>query len=416
MSLSREQADRLGILIGRAFSPATPIDERALFAGRTEQLRAVIDAINRRGQHAIIFGERGVGKTSLANVLASFLEEVQTGVSIISPRVNCDAGDDFASLWRKVFKRITEIESIRQAGFTGEITKRWRPMAERLEKNVRPDDVADLLTFAGAQAMVIVIIDELDRLSRNGLTGQLADTIKMLSDYSIPATLVLVGVADSVDDLIKEHHSIERALVQVRTPRMSRAELFEIIDRGLRMVEITIGSDAQDFICDLSQGLPHYTHLLALHSGREAIDRLSTNIGLDDVKRAIEKAVTGVQETIENAYHTATISQRRGTLFPQVLLACALANTDSMGTFAPGDVKRPMSELMKRPYDTPAFQRHLHSFCERDRGPVLHRIGGPHRYRFRFVNPLMQPYVIMRGLSEGLIDVAVVEAISSRRT
>jgi hypothetical protein len=38
--------------------------------------------------------------------------------------------------------------------------------------------------------------------------------IKVLSDNSVPATLVLVGVADSVDALIVEHQSIERALVQ----------------------------------------------------------------------------------------------------------------------------------------------------------------------------------------------------------
>ena len=62
-----------GIDAGRVFTPTTPVDERALFAGRSEQLRTVIDVVRQKGQHEIDYGERGVGKTSLMNVLAGFL-------------------------------------------------------------------------------------------------------------------------------------------------------------------------------------------------------------------------------------------------------------------------------------------------------------------------------------------------------
>jgi len=31
-------------------------------------------------------------------------------------------------------------------------------------------------------------------------------------------------------------------------------------------------------------------------------------------------------------------------------------------------------------------------------------MGSPRRYRFRFINPLMQPYVIMHGLSKEIIS------------
>ncbi|MDE0209154.1 MAG: hypothetical protein OXJ64_04655, partial [Boseongicola sp.] len=76
--------------------------------------------------------------------------------------------------------------------------------------------------------LLIVIIDEFDRLSRK-VAGQMADTIKMLSDYAVPATLVLVGVADTVSDLIQEHTSVERALIQIPMPRMSTEEIRAII-------------------------------------------------------------------------------------------------------------------------------------------------------------------------------------------
>ncbi|MBI3822813.1 MAG: hypothetical protein HY289_09055 [Planctomycetes bacterium] len=34
---------------------------------------------------------------------------------------------------------------------------------------------------------------------------------------------------------------------------------------------------------------------------------------------------------------------------------------------------------------------------------MLERIGLPRRYRFRFRNPLLQPFVIMEGFAQGLI-------------
>lgn len=97
MSMKADERQMLGIEAGRVFSPAAPVDERDLFAGRITQLRRVIDVVNQRGQHAIIFGERGVGKTSLANVISSYLGSVE-GVSILAPHVNCDASDDFTRL------------------------------------------------------------------------------------------------------------------------------------------------------------------------------------------------------------------------------------------------------------------------------------------------------------------------------
>ena len=55
-------------LANRAFSPSSPITEKELFAGRQEQLDRLSDVLSSRGQHALVYGDRGVGKTSLAKV------------------------------------------------------------------------------------------------------------------------------------------------------------------------------------------------------------------------------------------------------------------------------------------------------------------------------------------------------------
>ena len=58
---------------------------------------------------------------------------------------------------------------------------------------------------------------------------------------------------------------------------------------------------------------------------------------------------------------------------------------------------------MGRPYGVPACAKHMNEFCGSDRGPLLARIGTRRSFRFRFRDPLLQPYIIMDGLARGLI-------------
>lgn len=52
-----------------AFQPRSPISDLSLFAGRWDQIVAIVDAIAQTGLHVVLFGERGIGKTSLANIV-----------------------------------------------------------------------------------------------------------------------------------------------------------------------------------------------------------------------------------------------------------------------------------------------------------------------------------------------------------
>src|SRR5207249_4378536 len=128
-----------------------------------------------------------------------------------------------------------------------------------------PEDMRYLLQRLDER--LLIVIDELDRLEDDLAISQIADTIKTLSDHSVDVTLVLVGVADAIDDLIGDHASVERALSQVRMPRMSRDELTEVLDKGLQRAELDMTDDAKARVARLSEGLPFYTHTLALHAG-----------------------------------------------------------------------------------------------------------------------------------------------------
>ena len=391
------------IRLGEVFTPSAPINQLSLLAGRVSQLRAVSDVILQRGGHAVLFGERGVGKTSLASVLREYLETA--GQAVIAPRVNCDDGDDYPAIWRKAFDDLPIIEQRRTMGFTPKVQGIVREARASISEEgpVTPHEVRRLLEQIGEQTRLVVIVDEFDRVASRAGT-QFADTIKMLSDQSVPATLVLVGVGETVNSLIGEHESIERALAQVRVPRMSASELKEIVEGGLSEVGLTADPVARDWIATLSQGLPHYTHLITLYAARNANDTGAAVIRTEDVSTGIRKAVENAQESITTTHHRAVMSARADSLYRQVALACALAPTDERGYFTAGAVRRPMTTIMGRPYTIPAFAKHMNEFCGNARGSILEKIGTRRNYRFRFRNPLLPPYIIMNGIAQDLIS------------
>lgn len=389
---------------GRVFTPTSPINAQELFAGREEQLRQISDVIAQLGQHAILYGERGVGKTSLANVFASFLGRQ----NVLAPRINCDATDTFDSVWRKALEQVRLTKNVPAPGFTSQPKTIPIDPGHLLGEVASPDTVRKCLTTLSQHFVPVFVIDEFDRLGSD-VRRTFADTIKSLSDYAVPATILLVGVADSVDELIAEHQSIQRALAQVRMPRMSQRELEALLDNGIKKLSMSIQSAAKRRVIKLSQGLPHYAHLLALNAVRAALDAHSLEVAGEHVKGALGRALTSTQQSVLSAYERAIRSARKDNLFSKVLLACAMSDTNELGEFAPQDIRPYLEKIAGKWLDIPSFAQHLKEFTEPKRGPVLHKSGIPRLYRYKFIDPLLQPYVIMQGVEAELIKMTDLE-------
>jgi Cdc6-like AAA superfamily ATPase len=363
--------------VARAFTPGAPVDRLDMLAGRMAQLTDVVSAVAMKGQHVGLYGERGVGKTSLATVLAEYFSDARRS-ELQSVVVNCSTDDSYATLWQNVFSELGVVAD---------------------DDSFSPEGVRRELQALEPPALVV--LDELDRLEDDDALTALADTIKTLSDHAVPSTLVLVGVARSIGELVGEHASIVRALVQIEMPRMTMAELGEILTKGCKRAGLTTRPEAINDIAALSEGLPHYTHLLGLHAGQRAIQDDRTEVTAGDVQKAIPKTVD--RHTILSDYQLATRSARRDALFSQVLLACALAPKNQLGYFTSGSIRDPLEVIAGRRIEIPAFSNHLSQFLEPERGAVLQREGSSRRYFYRFSDPIFQPYVVLNGLSQGMI-------------
>jgi hypothetical protein len=302
-------------------------------------------------------------------------------------RLNCSAGMTFEHIWRGIFRQLTSNVDGEEIELDNTLT--GDPHSEHIRE-----------VFQLMDNPSIVIIDEFDRIANATVETALADTIKTLSDNSIDTTLIIVGVADSLNQLIKEHRSIQRAIREIAMPRMSKAELLEIIDKGLAQCKgLAIAPAVRERIADYSQGLPSITHLLAREAALQVVRSLRTYIVMPDLDYAIKEAVDGQLESLLEAYRLA-VSAPRGIHFRPVLLACALASKDEHGFFYAKNVTEPLRFITGKPtFDIPAFAFHLKVFCSEKRGEILERRGK----QYRFVYPIMEPYVILRGLADGLI-------------
>jgi hypothetical protein len=209
-----------------------------------------------------------------------------------------------------------------------------------------------------------------------------------------------VGVAEDLDALLEGHLSAVRATVQVRMPRMTRDELSDIVTRGLTQLGMNVEVDALNLIRVIPRGLPQYAHLLAQEAARQALLSGRLMATRSDVVEGLKIGLAKLDRSLSRAYEEVTYSPRK-TRLKEVLPACAIAKLGDMGDFSPSDVRAPYSRIIREEVSIDRLNPQLTTLATtRD---ILVREGEERRWRYRFRDPLMEPYVLLQGLQSGAI-------------
>jgi hypothetical protein len=237
----------------------------------------------------------------------------------------------------------------------------------------------------------------------------------------VDSTIVIVGVANTIDGLVRDHASIGRSIIQVHLPRMKDQELAEIIAKASNELGVKFNDSASWLIVKTSQGLPNYTHLIGLHAVRHAaLTDYTRTVTIKHVHQSFETSVKQALQTIQEMYLKATRSSHKDALYTGVVLACAIASSSAghpHGEFYPSDVVDPLSTILKRDNVTVATcQGHLAEFCEEKRGPILIKEGSPRSYRYRFLEPLLPPFVYMTALKDNILTADQLNEMTKLRT
>lgn len=367
------------------FNPSSPIDEGRLFSGRAQQVSDLLDIIYERGAHAVIFGERGVGKSSLANTLSERVPSVVTNMNF--KKENCRPEDTFFTLWAKML---------------WEFEYEGSPISEFLKDEDREFVIVKMLESLAKDKLYIFIFDEFDRIDSMQAKRAMADTVKHFSDYPQNVTIIIVGVGLSIDQLFGAHPSIERCCRQIPMQRMSDEELSEIIQDRYPDIGVNASDEMRQCLIDLSQGMPGFVHLAGREAALSAIGRESRDIEAFDYQTAIKESVRRAQESIITAYKKATYSPK-DNMYAEVLLACALAKRDEQGKFSATAIREQLRNILGREIEISGFTRHIAAFCDPERGAVLRKTGKRKRFQYQFIDAPLQPYVVMVGRRDGLI-------------
>jgi len=324
MNTSDKSRERSFVL--NAFRPGTAIDTPRRFAGRKQHIAALSDAIQTHGTCPVIFGERGLGKTSVAMQIdriargdiellqdldlsqhaipegqryATFYlactDDIRSKNELLHRIINLSAGhiDDFSGLRLESESKKNKVDlKVFQSEVVSSYTARHR-LQEYINLSVEEQLLVCLNWVADKlQRPVLVILDEFDRVrSHHGL----ASLIKSASSETLK--FMLVGVAHDVSSLLMEHQSLERLLVPVSIERMSDAELEKIIVlvvRTLRDHQLAVGfdSDAAKSLVKAAQGLPWFIHILGQDALIAAYDARESTITSADIQSVINHIAT----------------------------------------------------------------------------------------------------------------------------
>ncbi|MBN9003125.1 MAG: hypothetical protein J0H75_14030, partial [Rhizobiales bacterium] len=152
-----------------------------------------------------------------------------------------------------------------------------------------------------------------------------ADLIKQAGDQSMPFKLIFCGVASSLSELLDAHHSCYRYLVTVELERLPPPPRFEIINGASKAVGVSIEASTLGRISSISDGFPHYIHLIT--------EKLLWEIYSDEIEieisrpvhylNAIKAAVIDIEAKLRNTYDKATQKYVESDQYEAVLWAVA---------------------------------------------------------------------------------------------
>lgn len=393
--VDRHAADRftsMRMKLRAAFTPSQPVVDRRMFAGRSGVLANMIGAIEDQKLHLVVYGQRGIGKTSLMHMLTEAAREARYLVHYSS----CGAASNFQETFRAA---ANEIPLLFHTGFgpTAEEAEGGATLGDLLPKGAfSPRQFGDLCAkLTGTR--VLIILDEFDRCESVEFRRDLAELIKILSDRSVRVQLIIAGVAADIADLVEHIPSIRRNILAVRVPLLTEAEARELVATGERASGLVFDPTARDFVVRIALGWPYIASLICHHAGLSAIDASRSTVLVDDVSAALEESMSELASRIAKpALLQVDRFMEEGA--GKLLHLVAGAALRSGGEFEKGDVEA----VASKPSDAVAAMRFIGQVSA-DKVLIQTREDGQ-RTQYSFIEDGLPAYLWFQGAQQEFIS------------
>ncbi len=312
------------------FTPGRPVSDERLFVGRSQEKEDLEKVLKRPGRHAIVIGDRGVGKTTVVKQVLR-QQNVPFAWRSCSPRLRYD--QIFRDLLRELKINIDKIETVQETessgggsakvlglGVSGEIKSRDKVSFRANGSDIlTPWTTFRLLRDKGANA--ILVIDEYDAIRSSNyredpdLHENIAYTLKHISDHSdqCRATIIVVGIAFTAESLLGKHESIERNAREIYLQPLRYQDFRDFIEEAENLLGIQFDDKVKFHLAADANGFPYFVHLVGLEAIESmlASNKKAKTIQWLDFMRGLERAADAAFRAELSKYRSALNKMRQ---------------------------------------------------------------------------------------------------------
>ena len=375
-----------------AYTPSQPVTNRSMLAGRGPVLRALISAIEEQRLHSVIYGERGIGKTSLLHALEQAAREARYLVVYVS----CGADSSFDEVFRAIAAGIPLLY-VQGYGPTTPQAEHGDTVASLLPATSISTRTASELLARVVGTRVLVLLDEFDRSESRLFRHNVAELLKNLSDRSVRVQLVVAGVATDLTELVERIPSIQRNIFALEVPKMSNEEVGELIATGARACGLSFDSAATRSITAVAAGLPYLASLISHHAGLKTIGDGRMRVTEADVSNAVTEALDELRARLsKHTQNQIDACQSNGITY--VLGTLAGSSNHGEGRFSPQDVR----SLFPKHEDAARFAAKIEELVEQN--ILISAIEDDYGRLFRFLEEGASPYLSLLAAKTRFLD------------
>ena len=326
-------------LLTENFTPSGTIKTPEKLFGRQKSLLQIERALSSVGRQVLIYGDRGVGKTSVALTTAYLLNNAESAPIYVV----CGEHDRFDDVIRAIGRRSLEVKKNFETGKmssgggvtifgVGATTTRTDETAFNIATPLSINDALEVIRYISShnKGRRIIVVDEMERISSSIERAKFAEFIKNVPEVDDRAKFIFCGIASTVDELIGAHPSAGRILETIPLAKMHHNDLWSIIENVAEKISIEVDKNMLIRISQLSDGFPHYVHLVGESMFWNVFDDQNTisNVAKSHFDAGIKGALERAEPTLRQQYMKATMKTKNTEDYEHTLWSLADTNSD----------------------------------------------------------------------------------------
>ncbi|MDA9544273.1 hypothetical protein ACM43_06840 [Bradyrhizobium sp. CCBAU 45321] len=414
MTIKGVTDEDLKALLAENLTPSDTIKTPERLFGREKNLRTIDRALSSPGRQIFIYGDRGVGKTSLA-LTSAYLHSATLSPPI---HVMCGRTSGFAQVVQAIGNALIPVEdrvekpgggggfNLTLPGLGGVGVSRASKAVPAIAAPQSLNEALDVIRYVASKrnGKTIIIIDEMERIETAAEREKFAEFIKNIPELGADVRFIFCGIAHDVDELLQSHPSAGRILETIHLERLKHNYLWQILMVVAERLGVELQLETLIRISQVSDGFPHYVHLIGESLFWSMFDdpEVVTKSGAPHFKAGIEGALQRTEATLRAQYDKATQKYRNTADYQEALWALADSTSD----------RRQIADIYENSYKWIVTKRVGRTLMPRDklnqrylslRKDTHGRIVAGHGAGwFSFRENIMRGYVRLRAEAEGI--------------